>query len=198
MTVKQNHQHVSPNGLCYLPYIHEWGPNSHLVGLVEIASSVFSIEPPLFAKPPGATVVSTSSAVAQSAQYGATAGTRSSPAQYPAAARTTPVAMAATAASPVSAQPVVATAYNSSAYESYTPAMATASPVSAVAASSSSGALASPYAAAAATMATPATVAQISASMSSSSLRSEEEKRLQLIDQVRSCTPPEAIPWGPS
>jgi hypothetical protein len=33
-------------------------------------------------------------------------------------------------------------------------------------------------------MATPASVAQISASMSSSSLRSEEEKRLQLIDQV--------------
>ena len=59
MTVKANHRHVSPDGLCYLPYLAEWNVNhSNLNGLVEIASSVFSIEPPLFTKPPGATAVS--------------------------------------------------------------------------------------------------------------------------------------------
>jgi hypothetical protein len=52
MVVKQNHRHVSPDGLVYLPYLHEWSATaSSLVGLAEIASSVFSIEPPLFSRP---------------------------------------------------------------------------------------------------------------------------------------------------
>ena len=64
MTVKANHRHVSPDGLCYLPYLAEWTVNSNLNGLVEIASSVFSIEPPLFTKPPGGSVASPTSTVA--------------------------------------------------------------------------------------------------------------------------------------
>lgn len=51
MTIKQNHRHVDLQGLVFLPYLHEWNAESNLSGLVEITSSVFSIEPPLFSKP---------------------------------------------------------------------------------------------------------------------------------------------------
>lgn len=51
MTVKANHRHVDMQGVVYLPYLHEWKPSSHLRGLVEVASGVFSIDPPLFARP---------------------------------------------------------------------------------------------------------------------------------------------------
>lgn len=51
MTIKQNHRHVDLQGLVFLPYLHEWHAESTLSGLVEITSSVFSIEPPLFSKP---------------------------------------------------------------------------------------------------------------------------------------------------
>lgn len=86
MTVKANHRHVSPDGLCYLPYLAEWTTNSHLNGLVEIASSVFSIEPPLFTKPPGGAAVTspTTSAVSPSTRpvYGGYAQTVAKPSGF--------------------------------------------------------------------------------------------------------------------
>eukprot|EP01034_Spumella_vulgaris_P026168 gene26168-32703_t len=54
MTIKSNHRHVDMQGLVFLPYLHEWKPDSNLTGLVEITSNVFSIEPPLFSKPAAA------------------------------------------------------------------------------------------------------------------------------------------------
>eukprot|EP01031_Cornospumella_fuschlensis_P033004 gene33004-39921_t len=51
MCVKQGHKHVDTQGCVYLPYLHEWKNASNLKGLVETASGVFSIEPPLFSKP---------------------------------------------------------------------------------------------------------------------------------------------------
>lgn len=61
MTIKANHRHVDMQGVVYLPYLHEWRFESHLVGLVEIASAIFSIEPPLYAKPATSTVSAVSS-----------------------------------------------------------------------------------------------------------------------------------------
>ncbi|KAJ1400840.1 ubiquitin E2 variant, partial [Ochromonadaceae sp. CCMP2298] len=51
MTVKPGHKHVTPNGAVSLPYLREWTSGSNLVGMIETCSAVFSIEPPLFAKP---------------------------------------------------------------------------------------------------------------------------------------------------
>ena len=56
MTIKSNHRHVDMQGLVFLPYLHEWKQDSNLVGLVEITSNVFSIEPPLFSKPAASAV----------------------------------------------------------------------------------------------------------------------------------------------
>lgn len=51
MIVKPNHRHVDMQGLIYLPYLSEWNFNSNLLMLVETASSVFSIDPPLYSRP---------------------------------------------------------------------------------------------------------------------------------------------------
>jgi ESCRT-I complex subunit TSG101 len=59
MTIKANHRHVDMQGLVYLPYLHEWKPHDSLVTLVEVASGIFSIDPPLFSKPAGAVYQST-------------------------------------------------------------------------------------------------------------------------------------------
>lgn len=61
MTIKANHRHVDMQGCVYLPYLHEWKTTSNLQGLAEVASGVFSIEPPLFSKPAVGTVQSSSS-----------------------------------------------------------------------------------------------------------------------------------------
>ena len=55
MTVKQNHKYVAPDGHSFFPYLNEWSKSptkSNLLGLIEIACNLFSIEPPLFSKPP--------------------------------------------------------------------------------------------------------------------------------------------------
>lgn len=48
MIIKHNHKHVDMNGLVYLPYLHDWNVNSNLLQMVEVASAIFSGEPPLF------------------------------------------------------------------------------------------------------------------------------------------------------
>nr|XP_027217186.1 tumor susceptibility gene 101 protein-like isoform X5 [Penaeus vannamei] len=54
-------RHVDQNGKVYLPYLHEWNPNSSdLPGLIQIMIMTFSEMPPVYSKPktaqpPGAT-----------------------------------------------------------------------------------------------------------------------------------------------
>lgn len=55
MYLKENHRHVGSDGKVYLPYLHEWRNTTHnLVELVVAMSSVFSAEPPVFTRRPGA------------------------------------------------------------------------------------------------------------------------------------------------
>jgi hypothetical protein len=63
MIIKQNHRHVDMNGFVYLPYLHEWNSTHSLLPLIEVASSVFSIEPPLFTKPAATATTNTTPAV---------------------------------------------------------------------------------------------------------------------------------------
>jgi ESCRT-I complex subunit TSG101 len=82
MTIKSNHRHVDMQGVVYLPYLHEWNPlnpsTSNLVGLVEICSSVFSIEPPLFSKAAGSASHTTATTVTATPTATATAITTGS------------------------------------------------------------------------------------------------------------------------
>jgi ESCRT-I complex subunit TSG101 len=57
MYLKENHPHVGSDGQVYLPYLHEWRPNSHtLIELVVAMSSVFSADPPVFTRAAAAPV----------------------------------------------------------------------------------------------------------------------------------------------
>ena len=52
MAIKENHRHVGLDGKVYLPYLHEWRPQSHdLRELAVWMSSTFGDEPPCYAKP---------------------------------------------------------------------------------------------------------------------------------------------------
>jgi ESCRT-I complex subunit TSG101 len=51
MYLKENHAHVGNDGQVYLPYLHEWNKNSsESLELIITMSSVFSADPPVFAK----------------------------------------------------------------------------------------------------------------------------------------------------
>ena len=53
MYIKDAHQHVGADGQVYLPYLHEWKPQSHnLVEMVVAMSSTFSADPPVFSRAP--------------------------------------------------------------------------------------------------------------------------------------------------
>ena len=57
MYLKENHKHVGTDGKVYLPYLHEWRPDTHnLVELTVAMSSVFSADPPVFSRPAAAPV----------------------------------------------------------------------------------------------------------------------------------------------
>lgn len=48
MIIKPKHKHVDSTGMCYLPYLSNWNPNScNLVGLVGTMSKVFGVDPPV-------------------------------------------------------------------------------------------------------------------------------------------------------
>lgn len=50
MDIKVGHRHVDRDGLVYLPYLHEWNPRSHnLTELCAAMSSVFGMDPPVYA-----------------------------------------------------------------------------------------------------------------------------------------------------
>ncbi|MCL4133062.1 UNVERIFIED_CONTAM: hypothetical protein GTU68_023800 [Idotea baltica] len=45
-------RHVDQNGKVYLPYLHEWNPNSSdVMGLIQIMIMTFAEMPPVYAKP---------------------------------------------------------------------------------------------------------------------------------------------------
>jgi ESCRT-I complex subunit TSG101 len=61
MYLKENHRHVGRDGRIYMPYLHEWHPQTHnLVELVVAMSSLFSADPPVFTRPAAATSANTS------------------------------------------------------------------------------------------------------------------------------------------
>lgn len=52
MVVKSNHKFVEPSGIVRMPYLNEWNAlRSNLSELIQMASIVFSEEPPLFSRP---------------------------------------------------------------------------------------------------------------------------------------------------
>ena len=51
MAIRSNHQYVDNQGLIYHPYLAQWNRTSKLTELIRTLCHVFSIMPPLFAKP---------------------------------------------------------------------------------------------------------------------------------------------------
>ncbi|XP_065188535.1 tumor susceptibility gene 101 protein-like isoform X3 [Sycon ciliatum] len=48
-------KHVDSNGMCYLPYLHEWRyPNSDILNLIQVMQLQFGEECPVFSRPAGA------------------------------------------------------------------------------------------------------------------------------------------------
>jgi len=69
MYLKENHRQVGSDGKVYLPYLHNWNPQTHnLVELVVALSSVFSADPPVFSRAPMAPNSVTSTASSSSGQ----------------------------------------------------------------------------------------------------------------------------------
>lgn len=72
MAIRENHRHVGLDGQVYLPYLHEWRPNTHeLCELAVWMSSTFGSDPPCYAK-------STKSSVASSGTSSPSSYTNSS------------------------------------------------------------------------------------------------------------------------
>ena len=54
MVVRSRHRHVDAQGLVYLPYLSEWDPsNSRIEELIGVMVSVFSQDPPVYARKHG-------------------------------------------------------------------------------------------------------------------------------------------------
>ncbi|KAL7485195.1 hypothetical protein ACHAW6_010801 [Cyclotella cf. meneghiniana] len=52
MAIRENHRHVALDGQVYLPYLHEWRPNTHdLTELAVWMSSTFGSDPPCYSRP---------------------------------------------------------------------------------------------------------------------------------------------------
>jgi len=61
MAIKENHRHVGMDGRVYMPYLHEWGAQTHDLRELSVwMSSLFGSEPPCYAKPSNVTVASSS------------------------------------------------------------------------------------------------------------------------------------------
>lgn len=126
MIIKRNHRHVDMNGFVYLPYLHEWNSSQTLVPLIEVASSVFSIEPPLFTKPATAADPSTTSTTRPTVVQGTPATSHAAVAKPSATAATAVTAYPAVSASSqgTGAYPAVA----ASSYGGYSAVAAVPSP----------------------------------------------------------------------
>jgi ESCRT-I complex subunit TSG101 len=65
MVIKPRHRHVDSSGMCYLPYLSSWNPNSaNLVNLVSVMSKIFGQDPPVRSQTSTATNPSTTPAKA--------------------------------------------------------------------------------------------------------------------------------------
>eukprot|EP01089_Gocevia_fonbrunei_P015682 TRINITY_DN4651_c0_g1_i1.p1 TRINITY_DN4651_c0_g1~~TRINITY_DN4651_c0_g1_i1.p1 ORF type:complete len:343 (+),score=59.82 TRINITY_DN4651_c0_g1_i1:54-1082(+) len=52
MAVRPKHKNVDASGLCYLPYLSSWkAATCDLIGLILALQQIFSLEPPVYAKP---------------------------------------------------------------------------------------------------------------------------------------------------
>mmetsp|Transcript_19509 Transcript_19509/g.21158 ORF Transcript_19509/g.21158 Transcript_19509/m.21158 type:complete len:555 (-) Transcript_19509:159-1823(-) len=120
MTVKPNHRHADLQGCIYLPYLHEWKQESNLIGLLEICSTVFSFDPPLFSKPtgPSAAVNPPSSSTAAS---GAAVHGRPSLTEYNPASTTYAQPVVSGSLYPTSTTATTAVAANTTNYSTYNP-----------------------------------------------------------------------------
>lgn len=62
MEIRPRHKHVDSAGQCYTPYLSAWQPaRSDLLGLVTDLQTIFSTDPPVYAKPPSSSSLSPSS-----------------------------------------------------------------------------------------------------------------------------------------
>ena len=61
MMIKEKHKHVASNGMVYMSYFHSWNSYSHnLVDACHAMSRIFGNDPPVYARPPGSTIPTTS------------------------------------------------------------------------------------------------------------------------------------------
>jgi len=90
MAIKENHRHVGRDGRVYMPYLHEWGAQTHeLRELAVWMSSLFGSEPPCYAKPAAAAGTSSrvgsaaaSSSASVTASYGGSSSVGHRPPAY--------------------------------------------------------------------------------------------------------------------
>lgn len=84
MMIKEGHNHVGGDGMVYMPYFSSWQKQSHnLVDACYNMSSIFSNEPPCYAKPPGYTAPNTSRPPpAAAAAAASSSSTRPTPPRY--------------------------------------------------------------------------------------------------------------------
>ncbi len=83
MMIKQGHKHVGVDGMVYMPYLHSWRSRTHnLVEAVRHMSDLFGKDPPVFARPAGATSASVSATVASPSTFPPTSTTPPPPPQY--------------------------------------------------------------------------------------------------------------------
>lgn len=52
VAIKPQHPHVGPNGMVYLPYLHQWNDTSNLVQCLGALLAVFEQKPFVYARPP--------------------------------------------------------------------------------------------------------------------------------------------------
>ena len=70
MAIRENHRHVGLDGQVYLPYLHEWRPNTHeLCELAVWMSSTFGSDPPCYAKPTKSSVPQFSKSATSTVTY---------------------------------------------------------------------------------------------------------------------------------
>lgn len=65
MIIKPGHQNIDVEGGIFMSYLSEWNQNSNLVELVALLASLFSMDPPLYSKPPGYQPPTTSTTISR-------------------------------------------------------------------------------------------------------------------------------------
>ena len=69
MAIRENHRHVGLDGQVYLPYLHEWRPQTHQLSELAVwMSSTFGSDPPCYAKPNRSSSVTSSNTASTNAE----------------------------------------------------------------------------------------------------------------------------------